>query len=285
VSDAHAEPFLGPEAFSGSGTYVPKSTMATTGGRATYRGNIVFTNLDRALVNAILPSGSELKLAQNRIARGLHPVLYLYGHPEQTSWIIDDEPYLNGASYQELILLVPFVQKGSGTLWHSFVARMYLDNGVAIWIGNEYYAYAKEFGTLRESNLDVRTSEVTGYDSDDIVKFRAQSKRTGGWRSSDQAKTDLPNFAAIQTILAMPVVGWRPSSSSPGRLVCSYFELSYTNARVAPVESTHEFLDPFVPGMSNWMGLGSLSQVPDGAVAVRDLTWRIDHPPPAECRF
>jgi hypothetical protein len=46
-------PFLGPQDFSGS--YTPVCGTATTGGEATYHGTIVFTNLDRSLVQAILP--------------------------------------------------------------------------------------------------------------------------------------------------------------------------------------------------------------------------------------
>ena len=51
-------PFLGPQEFAASGTYRRKANKATSGGLATYRGNIVVTNLDRALVNAILPPGT-----------------------------------------------------------------------------------------------------------------------------------------------------------------------------------------------------------------------------------
>ncbi len=227
-------PFLGPQDF--SGTYTPKCGTATAGGEATYHGNLVFTNLDRPLVQAVLPP--ELKLAPNSAAPGLHPVIYLYGRPTDTKWIVADTPILIGPNYQELMLLVPFVQESTGSMWHNYVVRMYLDDANAIWIGNLFFAYAKEWGTM-------------------------------------------PNYQAIQTILAMPIVGRRSS----GQLVCSYFELNYANATVAPVQSSHEFLEPFVPGMSGWVGLGTVSSVVNGAVAVRDLNWRIKQPPARACRF
>ena len=54
---------------------------------------------------------------------------------------------------------------------------------------------------------------------------------------------------------------------------------------VTPVESTHVFHDPFVPGMSAWPHRGWLSNVADGAFAVTGIEWRIDAPPAPDCRF
>ena len=112
-------PFLGPDQFL-PGSYTPKLKGTTTGGRATSRGTIVCTNLERELVNAILPPDSELELARNSVAPDLHPVISLYGHPEQTSWIVDDQEQLHGADYCELMLLVPFVQNGQARPWHTY---------------------------------------------------------------------------------------------------------------------------------------------------------------------
>jgi hypothetical protein len=264
-------PFLGPPDFAGS--FVPKPTPATTGGDASYDGNIVFTNLDRALVEAILPP--ELKLASNSTAPLLHPVVYLYGHPHNTSWIVAGTPILVGPHYQELMLLIPFVQSG-GSLWHTYVVRMYLDDLNAIWIGNTFFAYGKEWGTSQESG-----TMVTEFDQGGRAKFRTDLQITGPWQTSAQAATSLPNYSAIQTILKIPVVGRRSS----GELVCSYFELNDAAATVAALQSTHQFLDPFVPGMSGWVALGSLGNVPNGAVAVRNMNWRIEQPPAPACQF
>ena len=179
-------PFLGPDQFL-PGSYTPKLKGTTTGGRATYRGTIVCTNLERELVNAILPPDSELELARNSVAPDLHPVISLYGHPEQTSWIVDDQEQLHGADYCELMLLVPFVQNGQARPWHTYVVRMYLNNAVAIRIGNEYFAYGKEYGTPQERRVDLLTREVSVYDRHDVLKFQARIRRRPGWRSSDRA--------------------------------------------------------------------------------------------------
>ena len=264
-------PFLGPQDFSGS--YTPVCGTATTGGEATYHGTIVFTNLDRSLVQAILPP--PLKLATNSAAPGLHPVAYLYGRPTNTHWIVSNTPILIGPNYQELMLLVPFVQTTAGTRWHNDVARMYLDDWNAIAIGNLFFGYAKEWGTSQESGTEVtELAAATPY-------FHTNIQTTGSWEPSAQAEQDIPNYRAIQTILAMPMVG----RDSSGALICSYFELNYGSAMVRPAQSTHEFLQPFTTGMAGWVTLGSLSSVVNGAVAIRDLNWRIRQPPPPACRF
>jgi hypothetical protein len=77
----------------------------------------------------------------------------------------------------------------------------------------------------------------------------------------------------------MPIVGRGPF----GNMICSYFELNYQDALVAPADSHHAFLQPFKPGMESWVALGDLSSVPEGAIAIRDLNWRIKQPPPPAC--
>jgi hypothetical protein len=278
-------PFLGPDAFL-PGSYIPKSGKTKDGGQATYRGYIVFTNVDRKLVREIVPEG--LELAENHVSRDVHPVMYLYGFPENTRWVVNGKTFMKGESYEEMMLLVPFVHGCDGRLWHTHVVRMYLTNTVAICIGNRFFAYAKWPGEFDLMGIDQAAFRMTAYDDHEQKKFRAKIALKGRWRpsaeaaSADPAKR-IPNYAEIQTILAMPIVGRRPSS---GELVCSYFDMDYAKTRVAPIESVHEFVDPFVPEMSSsWKNLGRLSSVVNGAVAVEGLEWHIDEHPLDACRF
>jgi len=266
-----AAPFIGPRDF--SGTYGPRWRDATTGGEATYHGSIVFTNLDRDAVQGVLPP--QLQLAKNALIPDRHPVIFLFGHPMNTHWVVADTPMLVGSDYQELMLLIPFVHSTAGTKWHTYVVRMYLDDVTAIAIGNLFFGYAKLPGTAWESG-----TQVTEFFSGDPY-FHANIQPIGPWETSAQAEMTFPNYKAIQTILDMPIVG----RTSSGVLVCSYFELHYENATVAPVESRHEFLQPFRSGMDTWVALGTLQSVPDGAIAIRNLNWRIRQPPPPPCRF
>ena len=168
----------------------------------------MFTNLDRCVVQAVIPPQS--KLAPNSAAPGLHPVAYLYGRPTNTHWIIANTPILIGPNYQELMLLVPFVQESAGTLWHNYVVRMYLDDSNAIAIGNLFFAYAKEWGTSQESGTEVTELARQRH-------FHANIQTTGPWLPSAPADTTIPNYQAIQTILAMPIVGRGLTARSSAR--------------------------------------------------------------------
>jgi hypothetical protein len=53
---------------------------------------------------------------------------------------------------------------------------------------------------------------------------------------------------------------------------------------VAPVSSAHEFLSPFVAAMAGWP-VTTLSSVPNGAVGVQNVDWRIEQPPLPPCQF
>jgi hypothetical protein len=54
---------------------------------------------------------------------------------------------------------------------------------------------------------------------------------------------------------------------------------------VAALQSEHRFLHSFRANMGAWVALGSLTSVPDGAIAIEGLDWRINHPPAPPCRF
>jgi hypothetical protein len=265
-------PFLGPRDF--TGTYTPRCGNATTGGNAAYHGSIVFTNLDRTIVQSIVPQ--ELTLAANTVASTQHPVIVMYGRPHNSSWMVAGTQIIPGPNYQELMLLVPFVQRPTSTKWHTHVVRMYLDDWDAIWIGNVFFAYGKEWGISVETGTEVSEFAMA------TQKFHANVTPNGPGRTNAQAEATLPNYSAIKTILDMPIVGRRQD----GTLVCSYFELDFTGATITPVSSAHEFLDPFVPLMVGWPVLGStLTSVPDGAIAVENVNWWIKQPPPGPCRF
>jgi hypothetical protein len=263
-------PFMGPQVF--NGTYLPRSSNAKTGGEATYSGYIVFTNLSRSLVDAVLPP--DLQLATNSVNLDLHPVIFLFGHQRNTKWLIAGTPIPIGNDYKEMMVVIPFVQKQGGVNWHNYVLRMYLDDWAAISLGNLYFAYAKEWGTADEFGIAFTEFHY-------VTPYFSASMQEGTWQTSAQAELALPNYKAIQAIFEMPMVGW----DSWLGLKCSYFEFHYGNAMVAALQSEHQFLRSFRANMGAWVALGSLSSVPDGAIAIEGLDWRINHPPAPTCRF
>jgi Acetoacetate decarboxylase (ADC) len=271
-------PFMGPCDF--DGTYEALAVPSISHGQSRYVGHVLFANLDRNIVAAVLPS--ELRLATKASAPStVHPVILLYGDQLDTSWALEGVSQIPGDQYKELILLIPFVTAPSGTKWHTFVARMYLNDDAAIWLGNMFYGYAKEPGTFNEVTDGVTVNASS------IAHFQANWTVLGPWRTSDQARMALPNYIAIEEIFAMPVVGMIGTDFGDVP-TCSYFEWIYDSAEVASLQSQFQFLEPFRAGMQTWVALGSVNSVPDGAIAIRNVTWRLAWPAPTpwwSCKF
>jgi acetoacetate decarboxylase len=273
--------FPGPGDFIGS--YDPRAADMQDGAQSTYDGSIVVTLIDRALVANVLPSG--FTLASRSDGGSEHPVIHLVGHQRNlklvNGGVLQQAP---DPDYQEVILLVPFVLRGNGTKFHSFVVRMYLDDLAAIAIGNTVFAYNKELGALAESGpSDNLTMQVWLL----LVKFfQGNVQLTGQWIASNAAGTAVPRWSDLQRIFDMPILGVDTlvGTTAVVREVCSYWEWDYTNAEVCAATSQHRFFHPFRYGMDGWVNLGSLSSAADGAVAIRGLRWRLARQPPL-CSF
>ena len=254
--------------------------MPAYGGQSTFDGDLIFLNLDRSVVAKALPPG--LQLATNTAAPQQHPVILILAHHASMRWILPgpDVPY--PGDYQELILMVPFVLGNGGTHFHNYAVRMYLDDDLAIAIGNAYYGYAK-----RPSDI-VRTSGTQPVHDFSASRagcglFAAQCESTGAWRGMAQAKTTIPNLADMQAVMAMPIVGrWEPSPDEP--FVCSYWQWKFTNAELRPIKSSQKFIGPFTHQLQDWVDMGSVPSVTAGAVGIRNLVWRMGFPPKA-CVF
>jgi hypothetical protein len=133
--------FPGPGDYAGS--FDARMHDAVEGAQSTFDGSIVVTLLERSLVQQVLPDGFHLSARTD--GGGEHPVIHLVGHQRDHNGLHNGSPYkLLDNDYSEMILLVPFVLRGSGTKLHTFVVRMYLDDVGAIQIGNWIYGYAKE---------------------------------------------------------------------------------------------------------------------------------------------
>jgi len=113
------------------------------GAHSTFDGELLFANLLREIVELVVPN--ELRLAKNTKAPWLHPVALIQAHHADCWW---DLPFVIPRDvddtrapecildYQELILLIPFVQCAPDDRWHNYAVRMYLDNEYAIVVGN-----------------------------------------------------------------------------------------------------------------------------------------------------
>jgi hypothetical protein len=271
--------FLGATLFVGS--YDHRSTDAQNGGQSTYNGSMAVTLIDRALVANVLPG--DFSLAARTDGGQEHPIIVCVGHQRNLMYLTAGVLTPADPDYQEMILLVPFVVRASGTKWHTFVVRMYLDDINAIGIGNSIYAYQKQPAQLQESGTpDDLTTRVTPFLSDLI--FNSYVRITGPWCTSSEARISLPDWTDIQTIVDMPIVGADVSAGNIVRTVCSYWEWEYSNAEVAPASSQHQFFRPFRDGMGAWVALGPLTSIACGGFAIRGIRWRLALPPPS-CQF
>jgi hypothetical protein len=272
--------FPGPGDYAGS--FDARMHDAVEGAQSTFDGSIVVTLLERSLVQQVLPDGFHLSARTD--GGGEHPVIHLVGHQRDLNGLHNGSPYkLLDNDYSEMILLVPFVLRGSGTKLHTFVVRMYLDDVGATQIGNWIYGYAKEPARLTEkTSPNTVATEVKPLFRSLIFESTVQS--TGLWHTSESTSEEITRWADLKTIFEMPLVGVDVVHGNVLRTVCSYWEWDYTTTEVASATSQHQFLHKFRDGMDGWVARGLLSSASGGAFMVRGLRWRLALPPPP-CQF
>lgn len=267
-----------------SGTWARKDIPAPTGAMSTFNGIIAFSNADSTIVAQALPA--NWTLAKQTTDTGCHPILILYGHqtmlrlfPAGFTMLFPTSTAPN--QYTEMMVLVPFVQRlDGGTNMHTFVTRMYLNDTQATEYGNTFFGYAKKEGTFVDTPPTFIAFDGT------FSMFKATSSNPGAWQNA--ATATLPGLAAIQEILEMPLVGmrWDPVTAK-FRDQCSFFEMDYDDqpARVRTINVAHEYLQPLSSGMTAWPTFGTLSSVPNGAIEIEAVDWRLRFPPTPHCVY
>ena len=276
--------FLGPDAF--KGTYKPRSGGFGLGGESDYRGQIVMVNVDRSIVEQLIPNKFRLAKRDPKPADGstvYHPVIVMLGDQTNTNWDIGDWDPEVGDDYRELIVLVPFLQRKLwlwySKKWHNYAGRMYLNDYPAILLGNLFYGYNKRRAMFDGEVVSeaTPTTTVTAINEAGNAYFSTTATRDMNWLTDSQAEQNLANYVAMKSYFEIPITG-RPTLSPD--YVCSYFEMDFSGARVARLNSSQNYTNQFkqdVPGASQWPP--SISSVDDGAIVVKDLEWRVAAPP------
>jgi len=247
------------------GGFDRRVSEAQDGGQAMYDGTMSTTLLPRELVSAILPPLAELATPVDP-SQTVHPVIYLLGTQNDPRELAGGQAKSipNAVPYNELTLLIPFVVHVGKDRWHSFAARMYLDDPIATVIGDIAYAYSKELGAFESFG------PLTEVSSSGNTMFESELVGDAVWMSEAQAKL-LPGFTDACCILEMPIVGY---SSLYGH-VRSYFEWDYGIAQIAATNTVHRFLQEFRPGMQPWVLLDYLTNAPHCAFRLRNVRWRL----------
>ncbi len=268
VTPTSTSAFLGPDDFSGS--YTGPGDMPDIGGSTDYDGNIVFTNLPRTTVNDILPA--ELELAVNNEQPTQHPVILVFGKQTNLTWKLGGVEITFPGGYNELILIIPFVQKQGHQEWHNFVVRMYLDWEDGVTGGNWFFGYRKQLAAFAETvgattKLDVLRAAVE--------YFTADVASSGAWLDDATASGSLPNYDAMKQIFDMPMLGTKTAPNGDVYFVCSYFLYDFADTKIRASKVDHAYLQNFVSGMSSWVTAGALSGLSEGTYAVDDLGWEL----------
>lgn len=255
------------------GTFDLQAGPAQDGAQSRYEGLIVATALDRALVEAVLPPGLELAgppLPPPIVPPGQHPVVILLGLQGDPMGLENGKEVTIPLAkpYKELILLIPFcVGQGGTGLWHSYSARMYLEDLAAIGIGNVVFAYSKEMGEF-DGFGDLEQVSHLGN-----TVFEVDSRLAGAWLPEPDACNKLAGFTDVEALLKMPIIGFDPLFG----YVRSYFEWDYAafGAEVAPITAQFRFCGEFRPGMQPWVALGWIAGATDAAFRLRNVRWRL----------
>jgi len=278
--------FLGADDFQGD--WVPEqASFYLLGASSVFNGKILFANVDRKLVEDVLPVNWSLAPPKDS-AELCHPILIMFGDQTNAHGTIGGAPLPIGgadAAYQEMMLLIPFTQRDKGgPLWHTAVIRMYLDDATATTLGNTYYAYQKQLATLTQSSSGIEVS-IGG-----LLAFQATTSAPGTWEN--ESVSTAKNLDDIEDILAMPLVGVVKNPLAVGGEydLCSYFRMSYqlnatTESKVRSISTAHDYFIPFVPAMASWIGLPPLGNSTGGAIEIQDLVWDLQFPASTYCLY
>jgi hypothetical protein len=268
-------PFLGPADFQGQ--YVPQPAATLNGLQSTYSGTVAVTMVDREVVKQMLPPGLFLAPPKSTSwTAGRHPVVHMVGDQLQPSTLLLGIATQVGPGYKEMIMVIPFVVRGTGTDWHNYAVRMYLDSQIAVDGGNQLFGYAKVLAQLEQAPMPAKVHHKIVSPDLATTWFLDDIDEPVEWLQMIDVIGKLPRWNDIREILAMPFLGVRPTDQ-----ICSYWELEFANASLGATVSRHRVVTKFRPGMEAWENMGDLWSAPDGAVSMRNVRWRLALPPRA----
>jgi len=260
------QPFLDERCFVGASD-AERGSPRSFVGQATFNGCIAFANWPRREVERLLPP--ELRLAKNVSSTPqLHPLVFIFGDNTEGATIFGGITLPLGVQYPEFALVVPFVQHGSHSHLQVYIPRMYSGYFPATWNGNLHYGFGKETAKMYwDGPLFVVVAEAGR------LLLRAAVDTSAPWQPADPCA--LPNFAAMQAVFSLPVLGRKAN----GTWVGSHFGWDFSAARVRPAAACISIDAPLVAGLP----VRRSEAVPGGAFDVRGMVWRLTWP--AACRF
>lgn len=272
------------EDFLDAGNFTGSSSTPITDslykGQADYNGHLVFANLPRTVVDDVLPSDLQLATNGSDAMQDVHPIILLYGDQLNGTYLFPGllPPMSIGTSYNELIILIPFVVRQGGTKWHNYVVRMYLDNNAAVLAGNMYYGYFKEMAAFVETSSSATLADLdVTRSASSVFKWTVDLSASGSFTPSETASTTLANYQHALDIMRMPLLGTIDLVFTDA-YVCSFWDWDVTNLEARPIEVTSQFVQPPRSGTSSWVSQGAIVSSGTFAFQLRGLVWRLAYP-------
>lgn len=229
--------------------------------RAVFDGAILCTAPRREALERALPA--ELRLARGAGGDDWHPVLFALGDQTRGASRIAGIEVEWGTSYQEVVVVVPFVESRRTGRLAVYAAGMYSSYYLPNWVGTAAYGYDKRPGAVeRRGPIYVLTTPDEG------LLLQASVEGRGPW--SDAAAGAPEALATLVRIASLPWIGQKPN----GAFVRSHARWLVAGARVRPVEAHVVAHHPIARGLPS----GTYEPVRRASVEIVGMHWWLSRP-------
>ncbi len=198
-------------------------------------------------VRSMLPPG--LKLGQQDItSESTHPVLLAFGQHRQAS-LTEFKFIFDNVTYLESSISIPFVQfeveeqQKNYEKNFLYMARLYLNNFMAILGADLFWGFPKEMGDIYPGNQFYQTYEVNSYLSHKPLtsldfEITGNSKKT----------SDFPHFSTVEKIMNQPLV--LKTIQGFGPYVYANYIWNFDEAIIRPIKAQVNIFQQYLPGLN-----------------------------------
>jgi hypothetical protein len=218
-----------------NGTFFRSIYDTSAYGYATHNGYVSVFNIDRKVIESLLPS--EFKLAKISSREDVAPLVVLWGEMSDTG-AYDGIDLPSGLVYRELQFYIPGVYKAdSPNILRTFVPRMFVDAFMPEYLGRRFF--------YRKIQLDSMPFDLNkGMEAQDWVSLKVLSSGKASPGPDYQDK----KWGTTWTFLPNSDIMGEQDSKTPPR--CSGFEWQFPKgSTIAPANVTMQIHKPLIDGM------------------------------------
>ena len=191
----------------------------TAQGIGTQRGYISVFNLNRELVQTLLPS--QFALSEINGSQSLYPVIVLWGEMSNSRATFGI-PIPYGLTYHEWQFYIPGVyRKGEPNVLRTYVPRMFVDAFSPEYLGRRFFYKKIQLGSMP---FDINK----GMNLEDWGAMRVVAQENASYPMATYASQS-PSWPSILTFLTLTDIMGEQGDVSPR---CSGFAWTYTNSSI-----------------------------------------------------